>query len=53
MRDIFHISSVTFFVYLGLEFLFEGLISNNFDVHILLLVVVASGLVSLVLGRKR
>ncbi len=49
---IFLISSLTFFLYLVLEFFFEGLISNYFDLHILLIVVVVSGIVPLVLGRK-
>ena len=52
INDIFIISSLTFIVYLGLELLFEGLISNYFDLHILLVVVLVLGIVSVVL-RKR
>jgi len=42
--DIFYISLITYVVYLGLEFLKEGLISNYLDLNILLIVVVVSGI---------
>ncbi len=49
--DLFVISLITFVVYFGLEFLFEGLISNYFDLHILLLGTIVFGVVSVVLRR--
>jgi len=47
IREIFTVTFATFIVYLGLEFWLEGLISNYFDLNILLLIVIVSGLTSL------
>jgi len=53
ISDIFIISFITFVIYLGLELLFEGLISNYFDLNILLIVVFISGGVSVYLQNKK
>lgn len=50
-QDIFLISFLTFFIYLGLELRFEGIISNYFDLNILLLVMIISGAAS-AFGRR-
>jgi len=41
--DIFVISFLTYVVYLALEFIFEGFVSNYFDLNILLVLVIVSG----------
>ena len=49
INDLFVISFITYIIYLGLEFLFEGLISNYFDLNILLIIVFLSGSLSVYL----
>lgn len=52
INDIFVISFITYVIYLGLELLFEGLISNYFDLNILLVVVLITGLL-IILEKRR
>ena len=47
IEEIFKVGFATYVVYLGLELWLEGLVSNYFDLNILLLVVIFSGLVTL------
>ena len=49
-QDIFLISLITFIVYFGLELVAEGLVSNYFDLHILLGMIIVSGAVNSMAG---
>lgn len=44
ISDVFLVSGVTFFAYLSLEILVEGFVSNYFDLHIVLVIFLASGI---------
>ncbi len=43
INDVFFVSLITFFCYLGCELMFEGIISNYFDLNIILIIVLVSG----------
>ena len=51
ISDIFTISFITFVVYLGLELIFEGLISNYFDLNILLVLLIL-GIINLAIKQN-
>ena len=51
-QDIFLIATITFVVYFALELAFEGLISNYFDLNILIVVIIVSGGLKVYLEKK-
>ena len=53
ISDVFYISLVTFIVFLMLELLKEGLISNYFDLNLLLLISLAFGTATIIINTKK
>ncbi len=51
INDLFAIQFVVFVAYFGFEFLFEGIVSNYFDLNILLVVTIVFGVVSAILDH--
>ena len=50
--DIFYISLITYIVYFVLELLKEGLISNYFDLNLLLIWVIIFGILAIIFSDK-
>ncbi len=51
IADIFYISLITYLAYFVLELIKTGLVSNYFDLNLLLLWVIAFGILTLLLQR--
>jgi len=52
MQDIFVISFITYIVYFAIEILFEGIISNYFDLNLLLILIIITGAALVFLRNK-
>ncbi len=53
VADLFYISLVTWLSYFVLELLKEGLISNYFDLNLLLIFVVILGAINIIINRYK
>ena len=53
VEDIFYISLLTYGMYFILELFKEGLVSNYFDLNLLLLWIIIFGIVNMIINNKK
>jgi len=51
-NDIFYICLITFIVFFMLELIKQGLISNYFDLNLLLILAISLGVLSIIFNKK-